>query len=114
MNASKNSSHLVTNIEPHSHTLCCVSAAFAVHFTACVMYKQGNEKITFFRPLFSGSGEEVCSNSGQSQRHIRFFPPLSPAQSPGLSGPFVRIIIWLLTATLPKIKRVLHWFKDTT
>uniref|UniRef100_A0A3Q0RPU3 HIVEP zinc finger 2b n=1 Tax=Amphilophus citrinellus TaxID=61819 RepID=A0A3Q0RPU3_AMPCI len=47
----------------------------------------------------------VCSNSGQSERQIRvFFLIFSPAQSLGLSGPIVRIIIWLLTATLPKIK----------
>lgn len=52
--------------------------------------------------------EEVCSNSGQSERQFIFF---SPAQWLGLSGPFVRIIIWLLTASQLKIKLVLHWFK---
>lgn len=50
-------------------------------------------------------GEEICSNSGQSGRRFFFF---SLSQWRGLSGPFVRIITWLLAASRPKIKLVVH------
>lgn len=41
---------------------------------------------------------------------VNFFP-LSLAQRLGLSGLFVRIITWLLTAAKLKIKCVQHWLK---
>lgn len=93
------------------HPLCICSTCSVLlctvsKYCVCEAYiKRGNDcDLRAYYLLWAG--EEVCSNSGQSERQFWVFSlSLSLARWLGLSGPFVTIITWLLTASQLKIKK---------